>query len=453
MTYPPGPTSTIAKLAQTRAFFRGPLREMEKMHALHGKAASLSILGERVLFLFDPELIGEVLVDRGGAFVKDNVTHSLSYLLGEGLLTSELPKWRRQRRLIAPSLNRRHIASYGDSMVSAARRYVDTLVDGEVRDVHADMTAVTLEIVTETLFGAAFSGAEEIGAKMDVVMHNFERVVRSWRRLVPEWVPLKPRRQIAEAGAVIEAKVRAIIRERQESGCDGDDLLSRLLAARDESGEGMDEDQIYDEALTLFVAGHETTANALTFGLKLIAEHPEVDLKLKREVDAALGGRPATAADLPQLPYTEAVFKEVLRLYPPAYLIGRESTAEVELGPFTVPKGTTVLISPWVLHRDRASFDDPMAFAPERWLDGRTEGVSRYAYMPFGGGPRICVGNHFAMMEGILALATFVQHVRLERTSREELPLQFAVTARPARPLRMRVVRRTMLADAPSASH
>ncbi len=443
MTYPPGPKSALAKLSQTRAFFRGPLREMEKMHRRHGAAASLSIFGEGIIFLFDPELIGEVLVDRGGVFVKDNVTHSLSYLLGEGLLTSELPKWRRQRKLIAPSLNRRQIASYGDAMVRAAQRYVERLEDGEVRDIHADMTSVTLEIVVETLFGAAFSGAEEIGEKMDVVMHNFERVVRSWRRLVPEWVPLRPRRRIAEAGAVIESKVRGIIRERQEGGCDGDDLLSRLLAARDESGEGMSVDQIYDEALTLFVAGHETTAGALTFGLKLIAEHPEVDLKLRAEVAEALGSRSATAADLPQLPYTEAVFKEVLRLYPPAYLIGRESTAELELGSFTVPKGTTVLISPWILHRDRASFDDPMAFDPERWLDGRTEEIPRYAYMPFGGGPRICVGNHFAMMEGILVLATLLQRVRLERTCREELPLQFAVTTRPARPLRMRVVRRT----------
>jgi cytochrome P450 len=422
-----------------RVFLRSPMSTMAALHEEYGPTIGLHIFGDRVVSTIDPEVIGKVLVDRDGFFVKDWVTHGLARFLGDGLLTSENPLWRRQRKLIAPSLSRRHIERYAEAMVDAAERYADSVRAGEVVDIHADMARVTLEIVVETLFGAAFAGDPSVvGAGIDEAMHDFELLVRTWRRLVPERVPLGARTRMEAASAALNEQVDRIIRERRASGELGDDLLSRLLAARDESGAAMDDTQLRHEALTLFVAGHETTANALTFSLKLLAEHPEIDAKLKAEVAEVLGGRRPTAGDLAQLPYTDAVVKEALRLYPPAYIIGREATRPAPLGDWTIPAKTSVLVSSWVLHTQASLYEDPMAFDPQRWLDGRTDGLPRHAYLPFGGGPRICVGNHFAMMEASLVLATLAQRLRFERTERDPLPLQYAVTLRPARPLPMR---------------
>ncbi|MEZ4380688.1 MAG: cytochrome P450 [Nannocystaceae bacterium] len=439
MPLPPGPQGLVASLRAARVFFRAPMQAMSSLHARYGRTASLSLLGDRLVSVIDPEGIGKVLIDREGVYTKDWVTHGLARFLGDGLLTSENPIWRRQRRLIAPSLSRRHIERYAETMAGMARAYADAIADGAVVDIHADMAKLTLGIVVETLFGAAFTGdPASVASHIDAVMHGFEHLVRSWRRLIPERVPLPSRARMNAASASIHRMVEDIIRERRSSGELGDDLLSRLLAARDESGAAMDDHQLRDEALTLFVAGHETTANALTFTLTLLAEHPELDARLKAEVREVVGDRAPCAADLPALPFTDAVVKEALRLYPPAYLIGREATRETELDGWRVPAKATVLVSSWVLHRQADLYDDPLAFDPQRWLDGRTEGLPRHAYLPFGGGPRICVGNHFAMMEAVLVVATLAQRLRFERTEREPLPLQFAVTLRPARPLPMR---------------
>ncbi|MCA9637987.1 MAG: cytochrome P450, partial [Myxococcales bacterium] len=319
MRLPPGPRGVVQVWPQAKGFAADPVGAMAAIHRRYGPVACMRILGDLLVFVAEPELVGEVLLDREGIFIKDKVTHSLGRFLGQGLLTSENPLWRRQRRLIAPSLTRRHIELYAGAMARAADRYARARVDGELRDLHADMTAVTLEIVVETLFGASFTGSVElVGQMMDAVMHNFERVSRSWKRKLPEWAPVRERRSMDAAAGVLDAMVLEIIRERRASGVLGDDLLSRLIAARDDAGSGMSDEQLRDEAVTLFVAGHETTANALTFALMLLAEHPEEDARRRAECAAVLGDRLPGVADLPRLRQSEAVIKESLRLYPPA---------------------------------------------------------------------------------------------------------------------------------------
>lgn len=400
----------------------------------YGGTAAFHLGRESVVFLGEPELIGEVLLDKDGVFIKDRITRGLSIIVGQGLLTSEGELWKRQRKLISPSLTRKHIATYADAMVRASREYAASIRSGEVRDVHVDMAKATLEIVLDTLFGTGLDGGHEHVAELiDDLMADFQEVIQSWRRLFPQWVPFAARRRSKENAKELDRIVMDLVRKRRASGTLGDDLLSRLLAARDESDptRGMDDQQLRDELITLFLAGHETTANALCWTLLLLAEHPEVDAKLFAEVQKVVGERSAKLEDVAALTYTDAVLKESMRVYPPAHIIGREATREIKLGRWTIPANASVLISPWALHHDRRFFDDPEAFRPERWLDGSTANLPRNVFLPFGGGPRICVGNHFAMMEAVLVLATVVQRLRFERVNRDTVDVQPAITLRP----------------------
>jgi len=405
-----------------------------------GPIVGMHLAGAPIVFLAEPELIGEVLLDKEGVFHKDKVTSDLSSFLGQGLLTAEDELWRKQRKLIAPSLTKKHIASYADTMTRLAEAHASNLRDGEVRDVHSDMTRLTLDIVVETLFGTALAaGYEKAAELMDALMNDFVEMVQTWRRLFPSWVPFAARRRTKEHARELDAFVLELIRRKRASGELGDDLLSRLLEARDDEGSGMSDRQLRDEALTLFAAGHETTANALTYALMLLGEHPEIDARLQTELGSALGDRKATAADVSKLPLTDAVIKESLRLYPPAYMIGREATREVRIGAWELPPRTTVLMSIWGMHHDPRFFPDPEAFRPDRWLDGSTTSLPKYVYQPFGGGPRVCVGNHFAMMEAVLTLAALLRRARWELVSRTPPELQMAITMRPVHGLPMRV--------------
>lgn len=452
MTFPSGPRGAVDVLRSFRAFTNDPAGQMLRLTTEHNGTAGFRFGSERIVFLGEPELIGEVLLDKDGIFIKDRVTRGLSSFVGQGLVTSEGELWRRQRRLIAPSLTKKHIASYADAMVRLTRVYTDALEFGQVRDVADDMSKATLDIVVETLFGTALGvGHERIGEAIDSVMTDFQEIIQSWRRAFPEWVPFAARRRTKRTVKEIDAIVLDLVRSRRSSGERGDDLLSRLLAARDEADtvspsssatSGMTDQQLRDEVVTLFIAGHETTANALAWTLMLLAEHPELDARLAKEVDTVLGKRDAKAEDVAALPFADAVMKESMRLYPPAHIIGREATRDVRLGRWDIPKQTAVLISPWALHHNPRFFHDPESFRPDRWLDGSTKDLPKNVYMPFGGGARICVGNHFAIMEAVLVLATIVQHARFERLSRTSIALQPAVTLRPKGGLPLRVQRR-----------
>ena len=366
---------------------------------------------------------------------KDKITASLSRLLGNGLVTSHDPIWKQQRKLVAPSFRPSHIAHYGDVMVDAAHRHLERMEPGE-RDIHDDMTEITLEIVLRTLFGTLDAETEATARGIATFMTAFEREVRSVWRMLPRW--LSPHdRSMRGARADLERVVGAVIEARRASGEPGDDLLGRLLAARDEDGTGMADDQLLDECITLFAAGHETTALALTYALWLVAEHPDVGQALRAEVSDVLGDRRARAVDVPALRLHDAVVRETMRLYPPAWVIGRTPVEPIEVGGHRVDPGEQIMVSPWVVHRDPRWWTEPAAFRPERWSNGETQDLHRFAYLPFGGGPRVCVGNHFAQMEAVLVLATCIQHLRVSTTARTQVSLMPAVTLRPRGGLRL----------------
>jgi cytochrome P450 len=302
---------------------------------------------------------------------------------------------------------------------------------------------VTLEVVTETLFGEALgSGHDVVGEAIDELMQNFEQIAHSWRQLFPEWVPFAARRRTRKTAKTIDRAVFEVIKKKRDKKERGDDLLSRMLEAQDDEGGTMTDLQLRDEAVTMFVAGHETTANALAFALMLLGDHPEVDARAHLEIEKALKGKTPNADDVSALPFLEAIVKETLRLYPPAHIIGREATRDLTLGPWAVPRGTSVLMSPWALHHEPEFWLDPHSFRPDRWLDGSADRVPKNAYLPFGGGPRVCIGNHFAMMESILILATLLSRARFERASTDHVELQAAITLRPRKGIPMRVALR-----------
>ena len=441
--FPPGPRGVRAVAIAFRKFTKNPPVEMLRLRMQWGDAMGFHIGTRNVVFLGDPALVGELLLDKDGAWVKDRVTRGLSIFLGKGLLTSEGDFWRKQRKLIAPRLTKKHIATYGNAMVKCALSYADTLKEGDVGDVHAAMTRVTLEVVTETLFGSALgTGHDEIGGAIDELMQNFEQVTHSWRQLFPDWVPFAARRRSRKNAKTIDKAVYAVIKKKRAQKERGHDLLSRMLEAQDDEGGTMTDLQLRDEAVTMFVAGHETTANALAFALMLLGDHPDIDARAHAEIETALKGKTATAEDVHALPLLEAIVKETMRLYPPAHIIGREATRDVTLGKWAIPKGASVLMSPWALHHAPEFWPDSHAFRPDRWLDGSAERAPKNAYLPFGGGPRVCIGNHFAMMESILILATLLARARFERATNEAVELQAAITLRPRTGIPMRVTMR-----------
>jgi cytochrome P450 len=379
----------------------------------YGDVFSLRFGLRRVTFLCHPDLIEEVLVTHARNFTKHYALRMNRTLLGNGLLTSEGDFWLRQRRMIQPAFLRDRVAAYAPVMVQYADRAADRWRDGEERDLLEDMTRLTLEIIARTLFGADVSGkAHEVGEALTGAMGTFGsrffRVIR-----IPEEVPTPTNLRIRRAVARLDKIVYDMIEQRRAGGGDPGDLLSILLHARDEDDGGhMTDKQLRDEAMTLFLAGHDTTALTLSWTWFLLAQHPTETDRLQVELRDVLGGRPPTVDDLPRLPYTEAVIQEAMRLYPPAYAIGRQAIAACEIGGFQVPAGGTIVMSQWIMHRQARWFNEPERFRPERWLDGLARKLPKYAYFPFGGGPRICIGNTFAMLEAVLVLATLARRFR-----------------------------------------
>ncbi|MFO0950639.1 MAG: cytochrome P450 [Isosphaeraceae bacterium] len=356
-----------------------------------------------------------MLVTKNKCFHKHFALRSAKPSLGEGLLTSEGEFWRRQRRLAQPAFHRERINAYAQVMVDFTERMLRTWQDGQSRDVQADMMALTLEIVTKTLFDADIVGsASGVAEAMETLMFCFTDRVNRLVRL-PVWIPTPSNLMFRKAIRSVESVLYAIIAERRRTGKDHGDLLSMLLHAQDDEGDGggMTDRQLRDEAVTLFMAGHETTANTLAWAWYLLSLHPEAEARLHAELDEVLDGRPPEVADLPRLKYTDHVVTETLRLMPTAWLLGREAVEPVEIGGYNVPRGVTLWMSEWVIQRDPRWFDDPDAFRPERWADGLSKRIPRYAYFPFGGGPRICIGYQFAQMESVLLLAAIARRFRL----------------------------------------
>ncbi|HEY4185214.1 MAG TPA: cytochrome P450 [Polyangia bacterium] len=395
-------------------------------------------------FVADPGCIEEILVKKAESFHKDRTSRLLSRVLGKGLLVNEGDSWRRQRRLIQPAFHQRQLEAYAGGMVEAAARASAGWRAGQVRNIHEEMMAVTLTIVAEALFGTDLSAsAGQMGRTISDLMEQFSRMLGlSARFQPPPWVPTPANRRLRAATRKVDTVILGVIEARRRSGTAGDDLLSLLIRARDEDGASMTDVQVRDEAMTLFLAGHETTALALTYALYLLALDPARQQRLAEELDRALGGRLPTLADLERLPYTEAVVLESMRLYPPAWGIGRQAQTEVEIGGWRYPRGAEFVISPWVVHRDGRGFEAPEAFRPERWENDLARRLPRFAYFPFGGGPRVCIGNRFAMMEARLVLAVAVQRFRFTPTAETSLSLLPSATLRPRHGLRLQLAPR-----------
>lgn len=433
---PPGPpahplTGNLRDFAADRLAF---LRELARDY---GDFVPIKLLRGTAILLNHPDLIEEVLVTKKRHFIKARGTRSLRSLLGNGLLVSEGSFWRRQRRLAQPAFHRDRVAAYSQTMVDYTERMLAAWQPGQSLDVHHEMMGVTLAIVGRALFDTDVSGAANVvGRSLEVTLAHFNWWA-STGFLVPLWLPVRPNREFARAKAELDRIVYDLIARRRSSGEDPGDLLSMLLAARDEDGAGMTDRQVRDEVMTLLLAGHETTANALTWTFLLLAQAPEADAQLADELGRVLAGRPPALADLPRLPYTENVVKEALRLYPPAWILGYEAVDDVTIGGYPVRKGTTMFMSQWVTHRDPRWFPEPDAFRPERWADPQIKQLPTYAYYPFGGGERLCIGKGFALMEASLLLATIAARYRLELTAGQALDLEPSVTLRPRHGLAM----------------
>lgn len=449
---PPGPRG-LPLIGSLHELGKHPLKFLRDM-ASHGDLVFARLGPARTYFVNHPALIEEVLMGRYRDVVKDVATRSLMPMVGSGLLTADGELWRKQRRLAAPPLQPKRIAGYIETMVSSAQRTAASLRDCEVRDIHVDMGHLTLEIAGKTLLGFnPRREADRIARVLDDAMHYFDLEMRTPLGMLPWHVMTPTRRKVRDGRRELEAMLlRIIARVRRSEPGAADHMLARLTHARDEDGQPMSDRQLVDEALTLLLAGHETTALSLTYALYLLSEHPEVMSRAQSEVDAVLGARTLQAADLPRLRYLDAVVRETMRLYPPAYTIGREVVQTIELGGYEITKGAQLLMSQCVVHRDSRFFPEPDRFNPARWLDPAIEQLPRFAYFPFGGGPRVCIGNHFAMMEATLVLATMLQAVELHVVPGFKLDLEPSVTLRPKHGVRMLVRRRRPPLGAPVRS-
>lgn len=397
--------------------------------------------GQQVMFS-NPDHIHEILVKQAGKLHKDadytDPKAGLARFVGTGLLTSDGEFWKRQRKLAAPALHTKRIEAYADTMVAYSLRMLEAWADGEQRDIAHEMMTLTLAIVAKTLFNADVQGDSERFAEAMKVIQEFNGSFS----LLPDWLPTPTRLRVNRVSRELDEIVYRLIRERRANPADQGDLLSMLLLAVDEDGSGMTDKQVRDEMLTLFLAGHETTANTMNWTWMLLAQYPEVEAKLHEELDRVLAGDVPTLADLKRLPYTEMVIKESLRLYPPAWGIGRVTMEDVEIGGISLPKGTVIGASFHRVHHDPRWWDAPEVFQPERFSAENEPNIPKYAYVPFGGGPRVCIGASFAMMEACLLLATIAARYQLRMLPGHKVHPEARITLYPRDGLPMRLIQR-----------
>jgi cytochrome P450 len=420
-----------------------PLSFLAQLAREHGDAAHFRIGRTHLYFFSHPELVREVLVARNASFIKGLALQRTKIVLGEGLLTSEGELHKRQRRLAQPAFHRARINHYGEQMVEKALHARERWRDGEEIDVAHEMMRLTLAVVAKTLFDADVDDeADEIGDALTELMLMFPILLHPLSALIVRLPFLPQVRRFRRALARLDRTIYAIIEERRRTGTDRGDLLSMLLLATDVEGDGgtMSDLQLRDEAMTIFLAGHETTANALAWTWYLLARNRDVERELHRELDEVLGGRTPTPADYPRLPYTEMVLAESMRLFPPAWAIGRFAEQDVTIGEWNIPSGALVLVSQWVTHRDLRFWPEPERFDPLRFTADAKASRPKTAYFPFGGGGRVCIGESFAWMEGVLLLATIAQRWRFERGP--DVDPVALITLRPKGGMRMRAVAR-----------
>ncbi|MBL8163221.1 MAG: cytochrome P450 [Anaerolineae bacterium] len=439
--YPPGPQNMLSTLRN----FRGErLAFLMNNRAQYGDIVHFRLGPRHIYQLNDPDMIQYVLVKHPEKFHKSPaLKRTTRKVIGQGVLTSDGELHQRQRRLVQPAFHYKRIAAYGDVMVDYTTQMLDGWRDGDERDIAHEMMQLTMRIIGKTLFDADISNeAEALGAAITLGIETAAQRITQPIYL-PDWLPTPANLERRRAFNLLEQTIMSIIEARRASGEDKGDLLSMLLMAVDEADGGkMSNQQVRDEAMTLFIAGHETTANALAWTLLLLAQHSQVEAKLRAEIDQVLGDRQPTFQDLPQLPYTDMVIKESMRLYPPAWTTTREVMETIELGGYTISKGSIVLMSMYVMQHDARYWREPDAFIPERFAPGWEACVPKYAYFPFGGGPRVCIGNQFAMMEAALVLATIMQRVEFLLVPGQTIVPDPLITLRPRGGVQMRLFER-----------
>lgn len=438
---PPGPQGEFLA-GNLREFNDDSLGFLARCARVYGDIVTLQFGPARPYLLNRPEYIEAVLTNNKD-YGKGPALRRNRRLLGNGLLTSEGDFWRRQRHLAQPAFHRERIAAYSEVMSRFAERRLERWHDGEQLDIHEEMMALTLEIVAKTLFDTDLAyAAHDVHESLTVALEYFNNARSNALTFLFPWLPTPMNRRFAKAAERLDEIVFGMIEEHRTGGEDRGDLLSMLMAARDEEGNAMSDEQLRDEVMTLLLAGHETTANALSWTWLLLSQNPEAEAKLHAELDTILGDRLPTMADLRSLPYTDRVISESMRLYPPAWLMARETLRDTEVGGWTIPKGKVLMMSQWLMHRDPRYFDHPEAFRPERWEDDFARTLPPFAYFPFGGGARICIGQSFAKMEAILLLATIARRFRVEVLPEQQITLLPSVTLRPANGIKVALTAR-----------
>lgn len=440
---PPGPRG-FEKIRAISAYKKNPFVYFVEGLEKYGPTVLSESFGFKFYIISKPEDIEHVLVKNAKNYTKDFFLRSWKPIFGEGLLTSEGDSWKRERRMVQPAFHRDRMRRYGELIIESACRHIARWPNDAELDVGQEMTALTLNIVVRTLFGSELpAGTEErVGQASKYLEKYFEFSSTPMGHALAK-LPLPVTRGYRKAIRELEAIITEIVKAKKTSAAahTGDDLLSKLLATRDEDGSNFTEKQLRDEMMTLFLAGHETTALLLTYALFLLGKHLDVQEKACAQIDKALGDEPLTPAHLEKVPYLRQVVTEALRIYPPAWILAREATADDMIAGYPVPKGANVIIPIWAIHRNKEYFDRPNDFDPERWTEEFTRKLPRAAFLPFGHGPRMCIGAAFAMMEAQSILIAILRRFKIELISPqvERLELRGALTAKPKDSIRIKV--------------
>jgi len=422
------------------------IKFVQKYRPLHGDIFHVDTLKHQVYIVTHPDIVKHILQENNRNYTKSFGYKVMQLLVGHGLLTSEGEHWKKQRRLAQPAFHKERLAAITVKMAEAAEKIAEKWsrlqTEGKTVNVSDDMNEVALDIVADALFSTGISGDLEVLRKAITVGNEF--VMNRIRQLiqVPVWVPLPANLAFNESMKQLDKIIYRIIESRkQEAGNKHNDLLSMLMEAKDEeTGEGMSDLQLHDEVMTIFIAGHETTAVSLAWLFYLLSKHPEVENKLREELKTVLNGKTPAFEDLPKLRYTRQVIDESLRIYPPAWIVGRMSLGEDEIDGYHIPKDSTMLMISYAIHRHPRYWKDPEKFDPERFSPERAKEIHKYAYFPFGGGPRLCIGNNFALLEMQIIVATMLQKFQLRMLTDEVPAFEQLITLRPQHGIKMKFV-------------
>lgn len=428
-------------------FVRDPIKFVTRLQQDYGDVAAFSLMGKKSVLISNPEDVDRVLLETGKRYNngKQNGSSTMQLILGNGLVTSEGDFWKRQRKLVAPSFHHQSIKKYTDQIVAYTQDLAQTWQSGDVRDIHQEMMLLTQRIIMKVLFDADVRDtADQASEAFNIMMQAMGAEQKGLEAFLPDFIPTAKRVQLKEAVAYINESLTDMVEKRRGEDTAKHDLLTMLMEARDDQGQPMSTEQLLDEIRTLYLAGHETTASTLTWTWYMLSQNPDVYTKLEAEIEQVLGGHAPTAEDVQQLAYCDAVIKETLRCYPVAWITLRVPWEDVEIGGYHIAKGTSVFLSPWVVHHDPRWYAEPDTFSPERWLKDKAEQPPRKAYLPFGGGPRICIGNGFAMMESVLILATLIQEHHISILPQQSVEIELSGTLRPKMGLQAAITQRSI---------